>query len=305
MWRRRMLYLVCLIGSLVFYGFYQLWLSGLLLVLCIALPLFSLLLSLPAMLTVKANLRCPESGRIGMPLRTALDITCRYPHPPVDCKIRLVNTLTQTSYRGKPGEKIPTDHCGLFEISFPCFYAYDYLGLFRRKLNHSSQCRVYVLPKAIPGGVLPADTSSVSKLWRPKPGGGFSENYELRLYRPGDNLRHIHWKMAAKTGKLIYREAMEPAQKGCVLSVTLSGDEAALDKKLGNLLYHSQALLSKAQPHYILCATGKGVKSYEVTDINSCEQAFRQMLQGPVTPYDQPPKAENVLWQHHVGGDSL
>ena len=205
MWRRRILYLVSLAGCLVFFGFYQQWLSGLLLVLCFTLPLFSLLLSLPAMLTVKATLRCPESGRVGMPLRTALDITCKFPHPPVDCAIRLANTLTGTSYRGKPGEKIPTEHCGFFEISFPCFYAYDYLGLFRRKLNHSSACQVYVLPKAVPGGTLPPGSGGASRVWRPKPGGGFSENYELRLYRPGDNLRHIHWKMAAKTGKLIYR----------------------------------------------------------------------------------------------------
>lgn len=305
MWRRRILYLVCLLGSLVFYGFYQQWLAGLLLALCIALPLFSLLLSLPAMLTVKAVLRCPESGRIGMPLRTGLAITCPFPYPPVDCKIRLVNTLTGTSYQGKPGEKIPTEHCGLFQISFPCFYAYDYLGLFRRKLKHSSACQVYVMPKSIPDGALHPVTNGALHLWRPKPGGGFSENYELRLYRSGDPLRHIHWKMAAKTGKLIYREAMEPALKGYVLSITLNGDEDTLDQKLGRLLYHSQTLLSKNQPHRILCTTGKGLTDYEITDTRSCEAAFRQILHGPCAAYDQPPKAENVLWQHHIGGNSL
>lgn len=240
-----------------------------------------------------------------MPLRTALDITCRFPHPPVDCKIRLVNTLTGTSYRGKPGELIPTDHCGRIHISFPCFYAYDYLGLFRRKLKYRSDCYVHVMPKAIAGSTLPNLSGSIGKIWRPKPGGGFSENYELRLYRPGDNLRYIHWKMAAKTGKLIYREAMEPAQKGFVLSVCLFGDEHALDQKLGKLLSHSQTLLSRNQPHRILCVSGKGVGDYLVTDINSCEAAFLQMLQGPKAEYEQAPKAENVLWQHHIGGDRL
>ena len=305
MWRRRILYLACLVGSLVFFGFYQKWLSGLLLMLCIALPLFSLLLSLPAMLTVKAILRCPESGRMGMPLRTALDITCRFPHPPVDCKIRLANTLTGTSYRGKPGELIPTDHCGRIHISFPYFYAYDYLGLFRRKLNHHSDCYVYVMPKTIDGGTLPALSTPANMRWRPKPGGGLTENYELRLYRPGDNLRHIHWKMAAKTGKLIYKEAMEPVQKDIVLSVCLHGEEDILDQKLGKLLHHSQKLLSKNQSHRILCATGKGVGDYLVTDISSCEAAFMQMLQGPKAQHDHMPKAENVLCQHHIGGNGL
>ncbi|MBR2633811.1 MAG: DUF58 domain-containing protein, partial [Lentisphaeria bacterium] len=43
---------------------------------------------------------------------------------------------------------------------------------------------------------------------RPKPGGGYGENYEIRQYRPGDNLNQIHWKLSAKVGDLMLREPM-------------------------------------------------------------------------------------------------
>ena len=51
---RRLFYLAVLGFCLVFYCFYQEWFSWLLLVTVVALPWFSLALSLPAMLTAKA-----------------------------------------------------------------------------------------------------------------------------------------------------------------------------------------------------------------------------------------------------------
>lgn len=62
---RRLLYLTALEGCLVLYVFYREWMAWLLLLAVVCLPVFSLLISLPAMLTVKTSLHCPRKSLWG------------------------------------------------------------------------------------------------------------------------------------------------------------------------------------------------------------------------------------------------
>ncbi len=298
-----MVYLATLLGCLVFFGFYQEWLSWIALLVIAFLPWFSLLLSLPAMLTVKAEVRCPKTVRMGVPARTALDLSGRLPTPPVDCELRLEHSLSQTSYLGAPGELIPTENCGVMTLTCKKLYVYDYLGLFRRKLRRKDKLTVYIMPKPVPAQKLPATVGRTVSLWRPKPGGGFSENHDLRLYRPGDDLRNIHWKMSAKTGKRIYREPIEPVEQGYLLTLSLAGTPAVLDRKLGQLLWLSNRLLAGQTEHSICCYTGVGRETFLITDRVSQEAALCRLLEGPPAAQEAEPEHEAVLWKHHIGGD--
>ena len=300
---RRIAYPVVFLGCLVFYGFYREWFSWFALVAVTLLPWFSLLLSLPAMLAAKAILRCPTTARMGMPVRTALLLNTPLPTPPIYCELRVTNALTGERFLGKAGEQIPTDHCGMLTISYPSLYVYDYLGLFRRKLRNTQTHTIYIEPKPLPDSKLPEPEGKTVSLWRPKPGGGFSEVHDLRLYRPGDDLRHIHWKMAAKTGKLIYREPMEPAQKGYALNIALGGTAQELDQKLGRLLWASQALLEKNIPHTVRCNTENGLLTFSVTDALSLEECIHRILATPKGDNVSLPTAENALWQQYIGGE--
>ena len=303
MWGRRVAYLGVFLGCLIFYGFYREWFSWFLLVTVLVVPIFSLLISLPAMLTVKADLRVPESARQDMPVRTALQLKSLLPTPPVSCRIRLVNSLTGERFLGEPGERIPTEHCGMLTISYPQMYVYDYLGLFRRRLHKSQSCTIFIEPKAIPAAKPVEPGGEGVGLWRPKPGGGYSEVHDLRLYRPGDDLRHIHWKMAAKTGKLIYREPMEPVLKGYVLNIDLTGTPTELDRKLGQLTFLSHSLLERSLTHTVRCMHGKGVSSYRVSDPSTWEICLHTLLSMPKAEEGRLADAENVIWQHRIGGD--
>ena len=297
-------YLGICLGCLVFYGFYREWFSWFLMVAVLTLPWFSLLMSLPAMLTVKADLRCPEKARQDMPVRTALRVSSLLPTPPIRCQIRLVNSLTGESYLGEPGELIPTKHCGMLTISYPQMYVYDYFGLFRRQLHKTQTCTIFIEPKAIPIAKPLEPAGSGVGLWRPKPGGGYSEVHDLRLYRPGDDLRHIHWKMAAKTGKLIYREPLEPVLKGYMLNIDLTGSPEQLNKKLGQLSFISHSLLERTLTHTVRCMHGKGISTYQVTDAASWETCLHALLGMPAAQEGQLPEATDALWQHRIGGDS-
>ena len=87
---------------------------------------------------------------------------------------------------------------------------------------------------------------------RPKPGGGFSEEHELREYRAGDNLRDIHWKLSVKTDSMIVREAQEPVRSRVLLTLDLSGTSFQLDHLLSRLLWLSAWLLEHETPHQII-----------------------------------------------------
>lgn len=301
MWGRRIIYLLTLSMSLVFYGFYREWFSWVLLLTVVLLPLFSLALSLPGMLSVKAGLRCSETGRVGVPMRTALQLACKFPPPPVSCRIRLHNSLTDRRYVGFPGERIPTEHCGLMKIAYDRLFVYDYLGLFCRRLRKGDSCVVYIMPKPVPAALPPHIDGQTVRAWRPKPGGGFAEDHDLRLYRPGDDLRGIHWKLAAKTGKLIYREPMEPVRKGYILSMTLSGKPKQMDKKLGQLLWLSQTFTDRQLDHEVRCKTADGEVRYHITDVASREECLRAILRS--TPAKQTDEDEqDVVWQQRIGG---
>ena len=289
---------------MVFYVFYREWFSWFFLAGLLLLPWFSLVISLPAMLTVKAGLRCPDAARQDMPVRTSLQLDCKLPTPPVRCQLRVTNVLTGERFLGVPGERIPTDHCGKITISYPRLYVYDYLGLFRRQLNREESRDVFIMPKAVPdASPLKPEGSGVS-IWRPKPGGGFSEIHDLRLYRPGDDLKHIHWKMSAKTGKLIYREPMEPVQKGYVLNITISGTSEELDRKLGKLLWNSRMLLEQELSHTVRAMTAKGLVLYTIENETSLDACLRSLLGAPKAEDTAMEGAIDALWQHHIGGDS-
>lgn len=301
MWIRRIFYLILLVSGWVFWLVYQKWLAWFLLLVLLSLPLFSLLLSLPAMLKLKAQLRCPGIARIGVPTRSSLRLDGGSLTPPVRCRIRLVNTLTGERYVGQAGELIPTEHCGKITVTPDDPRVYDYLGLFSRKLPLQESCAVLLLPKPVPGA-LPKYGREEATGFRPKRG-GVAENYELRLFRPGDELRNIHWKLTAKTGKRIYREGLEPIRSGYVMTLSLFGSPQLLDRKLGQLLWSSRELLRQKQAHKVLCMTGKGVLTFSVTNENTLEQMLLTLVASPCADRDILPETRDAFWHHRIGGD--
>ena len=299
---RRICYLVGVVSCFVFFLFYKEWFSWLLLVGVLWLPFLSLLISLPALHTEKFHIHAPEEVRAGMPARASLGVDCFFPRLPMRCSIRLHNRLTGERYTGMPGELVPTDHCGQMDIECSGLWVYDYLGLWRFSKKAKMHAVVDIFPRSLPERHIPTPEQMPVRSWKVKPGGGVAENYDLRPYRPGDELRQIHWKVSAKVGSLIYREAMEPAQKRVVLTLTLSGTPEELDRKLGRVQGVSTQLLNRGAPHIIYCQTEAGILTLEVTDMKSQEQAMRSLISGKPTQGEAELTAHDALWQCRIGG---
>ena len=299
---RRILYLILLASLTLLFCFYREWMAWLILLAALLFPVFSLLLSLPAMRTLRATLQCPEKAKIGTPVRTQLQLECKLPALPVKYKLRLCNVLTDTRYVGLPGERIPTDHCGLVRLEGCRLYVYDYLGLWRYTLKQKPHL-LYVFPRELPMELPSKESGKRLLRWKPKAGGGFGENHDLRLYRPGDELHHIHWKMSAKTGKLIYREPLEPVSREPVVSLTLSGKPEELDRKLGRLLWVCNRLLEQRETVQVRCLTKTGTRYFRVEQEQALEEMMKSLLCSPVTEGDSVPELGLGYMHCHIGGE--
>ena len=137
---------------------------------------------------------------------------------------------------------------------------------------------------------------------RPKAGGGFSETHELRLYRPGDKLNQIHWKLSAKTGEMIVREPMEPLKTQIFVEMELRGTDEELDRKFGRLLYMSDRLLQLGFPHELRVLTGRGVQNLSVANQEELERHLGVLLGEPQAPVGDELEPVSAAWRYRVGG---
>lgn len=302
---RRLLFLSLWVGAFCFYLAYQQWLSWFLLVLVVALPFFSLLISLPAMLWLRVRLDLPTAVNIGQSLDLAMIYSCPIPAPPWWYTFTVYSCLTEEEWTVREAHYLPSDHCGALICTPRKGRVLDYLGLFKLPLKRCQERMVLIRPLPVPIPDLPAPEEKLHKYWRPKAGGGFSENHELRLYRPGDSIQAIHWKLSAKTGSLILREPMEPLQRRLLVRLDLCGTPEVLDEKLGQLLWLGNHLLEKRLPFELQCLTGNGLLHHKIEGADGLNKAIDTLLRStPATSGSLRDRPEEAAWQYFIGGDA-
>ena len=294
---------MALAGALVFYWAYREWMAGFLLTLLLLLPWFSLLITLPAALLGKLGIQHAQTVTLGSDGRIQWQLTGFLPTPTLVGKIRCRSTLWGRQKRIASGKPLPTDHCGTLELGPGLVWATEYLGILKFPLARFPRIRIPVRPLPVKPAREPDLSRFYSGALAPKSGGGYSENHELRLYRPGDNLRQIHWKLSAKTGKLILREPLEIKNALALLSIELSGTPSEVDEKLGKLLWMMEYLLEKGIPHRVCCSTGEGIKTFGITAEPDIPQALDAILLCPLAEKDAAPVYPRALWRYHIGGD--
>ncbi|MFR5863988.1 MAG: DUF58 domain-containing protein [Acutalibacteraceae bacterium] len=89
------------------------------------------------------------------------------------------------------------------------------------------------------------DGETAGKRLRPKPGGGFAEEHDIREYRAGDPLNAVHWKLSAKLDELLIREPLIADRGELRLLMDLFGSREALETAFGKLAYIGGELLRR------------------------------------------------------------
>lgn len=300
--RRWILYAACLTGGIIFYFAYRQWFSWFALMAILCLPVAALVLSLPAMTGLRVT--WPGSRMLRMESRenVELELHSKWPAPLIRCSMEVTRPITGERWILKAGQALPTQHCGTLQLRPYKLYVYDYLGLFRLKLRRVSGVDVTVMPKLVPVENVPTLMPSISRAWKPKPGGGFSENHEMRLYRPGDKLNQVHWKLSSKVGKLMVREAMEPVRDVVRVEMVIRGKPEDLDRDFGRLLWVSSWLLASQVPHELRVLAGEGTVSLSVSNADTQREAMRTVL--ALSPAEEGAELEalRAAWQYRIGG---
>ena len=266
MLHRRISYAALLLAAILFQIFFRYHLSTFLLALVVALPLLSLLLSLPGALGASLSLASGPNLPRGGQARFTLSLTQRvgFPLPPVKVKLGWANQLTGEGGRTactlhpRDGQAsfpltVPSPHCGRLVCRVERAWACDLLGLFPLPLPGRAEAALLSLP--LEGEVhLPEELDSPRSggvVLKPRPGGGPGEDYDLRDYRPGDPLRSIHWKLSSKKDELVVRETLEPRQADLILTYDHFGPPEELDGVFDRLSTLSRLLLEKGRAHRI------------------------------------------------------
>lgn len=296
---KRLLYLAVLIAALLLMVYTDTFFTAFLLAAIVALPVVSLLVSLPGMLNCQVRLEADAAavGRGGQAnWRVTVETRRWMPLSRVILRLQLTNAMT--------GERAPvtlrlydaftarslflpaiTNHCGMLTCHLSSCRVCDGMGLFsiRRQLDVSAI--LPVMPLEAPDESLPElpCTEPDQTVLRARRGGGSGEDYDLRPYRPGDPVRLIHWKLSSKRDELVFREVLEAETSVPLLTFDHVGTPAEMDGLLDRLYSLCCALL-EAQREHVVCwlhpETG-AVREFRVSGDRELRRCFQAILEDP------------------------
>lgn len=296
MLRRRVLYLLALLGALVLRVAYTGWLAGVVLGWVIALPVVGVLTALPALLSCRLRIAVPQAEVTrGRPwgVRLAGDSVLGLPLGRVWVRVEMTNALTGERMKKEmmwmqPGDggvldlTAPSDHCGLFALRVTRARALDGLGLCWLPLRRGEPASLYVLPRRS-GVALPDPPPVEEGPLRPRPGGGPGEDYDPRPYRPGDPINTIHWKLSAKRDEPIVRETLEPVVRRPLITLDRMGTPDQLDRRLDILSGVARGLLEADRPFRLVTLDGESgeLTGWEIENGEDWQSCLHALLSTP------------------------
>ncbi|MBR7009677.1 MAG: DUF58 domain-containing protein [Oscillospiraceae bacterium] len=269
----RLLYLGLLVLSAVFYFASGVWVSWLLLLLTVFLPILSLLLSLPAMFSCRLTASMPDTVQQGE--QAALHLQLRawrlLPLPEVQIRLNLrtrdqekdLRYLSRLS-RAEGVLALDTGNCGFLAAEFHRGLVYDALGLFRIPMRLPKLAPMAILPPARQPVPMPLLDQFLQQQMKPKPGGGAAETYDNRAYRPGDPVKDIHWKLSLKTDTLVVREPLEPVKRRVILAIHTPYGPEDRAVFLGNFRWLSRWMLDSGVVHQAVWMDGEQLRRAEI-----------------------------------------
>lgn len=301
---RWIFYLLLLIGAVFLTAFFETWLTGFILALTLALPLLSLVLSLPIMLGMSVCL-LPPGQTVTYGARIRFWSVCfrnRFPLSVarVRMHVHIQNLMTgaeETRYVILYGPEfnsiwcaiIDTLCCGMLEARITRLQIYDYLGLFRLNRKPPPPVRVPVPPREMEAETPPRQPGCVSTP-SPRPGGGPGEEYEIRPYRPGDPVKMIHWKLSCKRDETILRETLETRSAEPLLIFDHFGSQERLNEVLARLNAISKGLIAEGRPHSIRWLEQRNgrLHCWRITGERDLERCIAAILTCPAPPEGVP-----------------
>ena len=187
------------------------------------LPWVMLIYALTARLTLKIFMLC-ESAEVAKnqpytyKLRLVNESIIPYPFVEammwlpqansVRCGLRTVKMTMSPLVDYTVGNTVSFRFRGTYEIGVEHIYVYDFLRMFRVKVDMIEKETVYVMPRKLDMDVGQANAVSDSASKTQKSNNSYEkiEISDIREYRSGDALKSIHWKLSSKSEDFMVRE---------------------------------------------------------------------------------------------------
>lgn len=154
-----------------------------------------------------ARLRVRNPGSARQPALLATDGLADLPQ---SVRIRPLRSGTEATYH----YELPTGRRGKFDVGPLVLHREDLFGLARNHLPTGEISTLRVHPKRYPARAFAAGHSrhhhegtSTDDALR-----GSLDLRDVREYVPGDEIRHVHWKATARSGRLMVRDLADPEQ---------------------------------------------------------------------------------------------
>ena len=153
-------------------------------------------------------------------------------------------------------------YCGEVTFSYENIYLYDVFGFCRVSFPQDKKHHVVIYPHKIPMELLYNELSKPYEngllQYQYKKGPDMSEIFDLKQYYQGDDIRHVHWKLTAKTRQMLLKEGTHNSSFETVLLVDIGlndqneeVDKKVLSKALSFAMSMSEELLLKNIGHYV------------------------------------------------------
>jgi uncharacterized protein (DUF58 family) len=127
--------------------------------------------------------------------------------------VRTVIPKLRRGERGLRTYRLPTRHRGIFDVGPVEVTRRDSFELFRASRRYGDVERIWVYPRVLP--VRPLPTGQTRHLDGPSsdtsPQGNITF-HRLRDYVVGDDLRLVHWRSSARTGRLVVKHNVDTSQ---------------------------------------------------------------------------------------------
>jgi uncharacterized protein (DUF58 family) len=169
----------------------------------------------PKGLPAIAYLHLTNHSRSSMPAMVA-----RQPYGTTTVRTRLPKLLG--GQRGVRTYRLPTVRRGVFPIGPVELSRADPFGFANLSQSYTGDTEIWVYPSVLPFRPLPSGlTQNLDGPTSDQAQQGSITFHRLREYVVGDDLRMIHWKSYARTGKLVVRHNVDTSQTFTVVLVDL------------------------------------------------------------------------------------
>lgn len=239
--------------------------------LCVFLPLlsFGLNFTLRGKLQLSLTLQTSAAKNSAVPISAELRNRSFFPALRVIVPLRVRNDLTGEcqqpellmSAGTRSGQSVTfllgSSYCGRLSIQADRAWVMDYFGFLPVRVPLTASARTTVLPDMFSSEVRlsPAASESDGGMENRR-GTDRSEVYQLREYRPGDDVRQIHWKLSSKLDELVWKEPSMPESRSLLViwDKRMSATPAQMDTLAEAVSSVCQAIVNGGLP-FELCWT--------------------------------------------------